>query len=100
MLLYKIDISNYLISANNYEIKIRAIPAANVQNIDASEYATTTYTLTKQLKEVQNIRISENNGVYTLSFDPVDNAESYRARIIKENDNTYFDYLSLSGLSN
>ncbi len=97
---YRVDITNYMVSANNYEIKIRALPVAGSINVEPSSYATTTYTLTKQLKQVQNIKVSENEGVYTLSFDPVDNAESYRVRIVKENDNYYVDYLSSLGLSN
>jgi len=91
---YKINITNYLPSANNYEIKVRAIPATSAINVEASEYAVANYALTKQLKSVENINITENNGVFTLSFDPVENAENYRVRIVKENDNSYSDYLN------
>ncbi len=97
--LYKIDITNYLSSANTYEIKIRAIPQENAINVEPSEYVTTTYTLTKQLKSAENIKVTENDGIYTLSFDPVDNAETYRVRIVKENDSSYVDYLNSLGLS-
>ena len=98
--LYEIDISSYLISANNYEIKLRAIPSETSFNISASEYAVSTYALTKQLSSVNNIKVTENDGIYTLSFDPVNNAESYRVRIVKENDSSYLDYLNNKGLSN
>ena len=31
--IYEVDVSNYLISANNYEIKVRAIPRTTAYNI-------------------------------------------------------------------
>ena len=96
--LYKIDITPFLSAANNYEIKIRAIAPAGL-NVKDSEYSSTTYTLTKQLSTVENIHVTENDGVYSLSFDPIENAENYRVRIVKENDNSYNDYLNALGLS-
>lgn len=96
---YSVDISNYLIAANNYEIKVRAIPSNTAFNTQPSEYNTTSYALTKQLSIVTNIQVNENEGVYTLSFDPIDNAEEYRVRIVKENDPSYVDYLHSLGLS-
>lgn len=97
---YSIDISRYLIAANNYEIKVRALPIEAEQNVQASPYATTNYALLKQLSPVENIKVTENEGVYTLSFDPIDNAERYRVRIVKENDRSYVDYLNTLQLSN
>lgn len=98
--IYEIDVSNYLISANNYEIKLRALPADSAFNVQASDYNVANYALRKQLSMVENIRVTENDGIYTLSFTPVDNAQSYRIRIIKENDGNYYDYLKDLGLSN
>lgn len=98
--MYEVDISNYLSSANNYEIKIRALPIQNSTNLKASEYNTTNYVLTQQLSSVQNIKVSENNGLYTLSFDPIDNAYAYRVRIVKLADSGYNDYLASKDLTN
>ncbi|MBQ8614954.1 MAG: hypothetical protein IJ415_00065 [Clostridia bacterium] len=98
--IYEIDISNYLIAANNYEIKVRAIPATSSINIQSSEYNVANYALTKQLAMVTNIQVTENEGVYTLSFNPIDNAYAYRVRIVKENDSNYVKYLNDLGLSN
>ncbi|MBQ9795699.1 MAG: hypothetical protein IJW36_01880 [Clostridia bacterium] len=98
--IYEVDLSNYLIAANNYEIKIRAIPSSSNTNVQASDYATANYALTKQLSMVENINISETDGIYTLSFDPIDNAESYKIRIVKENDSGYVSYLNSINLSN
>ena len=98
--IYEIDVSKYLIAANNYEIKLKATPAPTSYNVVESSYNVANYALTKQLSMAENITVSENNGTYTLSFDPVDNAESYRVRIIKENDSSYLNYLNSIGLSN
>ena len=97
---YKKDVSNYLTAANNYEIKIRALPRENAKNTLASEYNVTHYLISKQLPMVTNIRVTENEGIYTLSFNPVDNAERYLVRIVKENDSSYPDYLNSIGLNN
>ena len=97
---YKVDVTNYLTAANNYEIKIRAIPSETAQNILPSEYNVTHYLISKQLPMVTNIKVTENEGVYTLSFNPVDNAERYLVRIVKENDSAYPDYLNSIGLNN
>ena len=53
-----------------------------------------------QLDEVTNIRITENDGRYTLSFDIQENADSYRVRIVKLNDGNYTNYLYDLGLAN
>ncbi len=98
--LYTVDITNYLTAANNYEIKVRAIPETIATNIMAGEFNVTHYLISKQLPMVDNIKITENEGVFTLSFDPVDNAERYLVRIVKVNDSGYPDYLSTLGLSN
>lgn len=97
---YEVDVSNYLIAANNYEIKIRAIPNPTATNIKASDYNVDNYALTKQLSMVENIKVTENEGIYTLSFDPINNAESYRVRVVKANDSDYVGYLNELGLSN
>ncbi len=98
--IYEVDISNYLIAANNYEIKVRAIPSSSLTNVHASEFNVANYVLTKQLPMVENIQVSQNDGSYTLSFNPIDNATSYRVRIIKENDSNYVTYLNSLDLSN
>ncbi|MBO5954984.1 MAG: hypothetical protein J6Q13_03355 [Clostridia bacterium] len=98
--LYSVDISSFLIAANNYEIKIKAIPVDSAVNVDASDYAISNYALTKQLSTVTNIQITESNGVHTLTFDPVNNAENYRVRVVKENDGAYADYLLAHNLNN
>lgn len=92
--LYEIDITNYLMSANSYTIMVRALPNPDSdENIKASQYNSTDYVLTMQLNEVTNIRITENDGRYTLSFDIQENAEAYRVRIVKLYDGGYTDYL-------
>ena len=91
---YSVDVSRYLTSANNYEIKIRAIPSVYASNLYPSEYAKTNYILTKQLSQVEEINISNNNGIYTLSFTPVNNAVAYSVRIVKVGDAGYADYLN------
>ncbi len=98
--LYEIDISKYLTSANNYEIQIRSLPKETSFNVAASEYNVANYALMKQLPGVENIQVIENEGIFTLSFKPVDNAERYRVRIVKENDSDYIDYLDNMGLKN
>ena len=98
--LYEVDISAYMVAANNYEIKVRAIPSDSSFNVKESEYSVANYALTKQLSMVENIQVNENDGIYTLSFDPIDNAEAYRIRIVKENDSSYLEYLNNLGLSN
>lgn len=98
--LYKVDVTDYMTAANNYEIKIRALPKSTAKNTLAGEFNTTHYLISKQLPMVTNIRVTENEGIYTLSFNPVDNADRYLVRIVKENDSSYPDYLNSIGLSN
>lgn len=99
--LYEINITNYLSSANSYTIMVRALSNPNSdENIKASNYNSYDYILSMQLNEVTNIRITENDGRYTLSFDIQDNADSYRVRIVKLNDGGYTDYLYDIGLIN
>ncbi len=97
---YSVDITSYLTAANNYEIRVKAIPQEGNSKIIASDYNVTHYSISKQLPMVNNVRVVENEGVYTLSFDPVDNAEKYLVRIAKENDSNYIDYLNNLGLHN
>lgn len=98
--LISVDVTSYLIAANKYEIKVRALPNSSSHNVIASDYNTDFYELKKQLAMVENIQVTENNNVYTLSFNPVNNAEKYRVRIVKLNDNSYVDYLNTEfGLS-
>ncbi len=99
--LYEINITNYLTSANSYTVMVRALPNPNSEeNIRASNYNSYDYVLTMQLDEVTNIRVTENDGRYTLSFDIQENADSYRVRIVKLNDGSYTDYLYDLGLEN
>lgn len=91
--LYKVEITDYLSAANNYDIKIRSIPSSSDQNTIPSTYRTTSFALTKQLQQVPEIKVAEKDGVYTLSFTTVENAISYRVRIVKVADSKYYDYL-------
>ena len=97
--LYEVDITNYVSSANSYTIMVRALPSDS-ESVKPSSYATYEFVLTMQLNQVTNIRVAENDGIYTLSFDMQDNAASYRVRIVKINDGTYTDYLYDLGLQN
>lgn len=98
--LYRIDVTKYMTSANSYTIMVRALPASTDQNVKPSEYNVYEYVLTMQLDVVTNIRVAENDGVYTLSFDMQENAASYRVRIVKLNDGNYSEYLNSRGLEN
>lgn len=98
--LYRIDITRYMTAANSYTIMVRALPTSTDQNVKPSEYNIYEYVLTMQLDEVTNIRVAENDGVYTLSFDMQENATSYRIRIVKLNDGNYSEYLNDRGLDN
>ena len=99
--LYEVNITNYLTTANSYTLMVRALPNPDSEeNIKASNYNSYDYVLTMQLNEVTNIRITENDGRYTLSFDIQENADSYRVRIVKLNDGNYTNYLYDLGLSN
>lgn len=97
--LYKVKITDYLKAANSYEIKVKAIPASTAINVKESDFAVASYSISKQLARVQNVEIQQVDNVYTLTFDPTDNAESYSVRIVKENDSTYPNYLQSIGLS-
>lgn len=88
--LYQVDITDYLRSANVYEIKVRAISNKVNENIESSAYTEPfEYVLTNQLSMVTGIKVTENDNQYTVSFNPVENAYSYRVRIIKVNDSNY-----------
>ncbi len=91
--LYEIDVSDYFTSANSYTISVRALPDPASTNILPSATNSTNYTLRRQLGEVTNIRVSENDSKYTLSFDIQENADAYRVRIVKLNDSNYEDNL-------
>ena len=96
--IWEIDVTDYLKYANIYTISISAVPDENAHNMRESEKATAQYVVTKQLDTVQNVQITENEGVYMLSFDTVNNAHEYQVRIVKENDGDYATYLSNLGL--
>ncbi len=96
---YEVNLTNYLKTANLYNIKVRAIPADLAHYMQASEFVETSYALRKQLDTVKNVQIDETDGVYTLMFDLVNNAESYLVRVTKENDGSYGDYLEDLGLN-
>lgn len=99
--LYEIDITKYLTSANSYTIMLRALPnPEGSENVKASAYNIYDYTLTLQLDEVTNIRVAENEGIYTLSFDLQDNAAYYSVRIVKSKDSSYSEFLYTLGLNN
>ena len=96
---WEIDVTDYLKYANIYDISISAVPDENAHNMRESEKATTQYVVTKQLETVQNVKVTETDGVYILSFDTVNNAHEYQVRIVKENDGYYASYLASLGLS-
>jgi len=96
---WEIDVTDYLKYANVYDISISAVPDENANNMRESEKSTTQYVVTKQLETVQNVKVTETDGVYILSFDTVNNAHEYQVRIVKENDGDYATYLSNLGLS-
>lgn len=93
--LYTVDITNYLSAASAYTIMVRAIPDPSDENRAASAYSTFEYILTMQLNEVDGIKVTAtgDNG-YTLSFNLQPNANSYRIRIVKQNDSNYAAYLA------
>ena len=94
----KVDITNYIVGAGSYQISVRAISSSDY--IKSSDYNKYTYTLSLQLNMVTNIQINENDGVYTLTFNMLDDAASYSVRIVRVNDNSYNDYLTTLGLTN
>ena len=94
-----VDISRSLATANHYEIKVRALPSAQTSNVLPSDYSIIEYDVNKQLGEVQNIKVSESNGTYTLSFNPVENAQKYRVRVVKLADSGYASFLEQIDLS-
>ena len=101
--LYEYDITNYLTTAKLYTIKIRAIANESAINLTSSDYVTYEYPLYKQLDMVTQINIpndEDNDGRYTVSFSIVNNAVSYRIRIVKLYDNGYLDYLNELNLPN
>ncbi len=96
--LYKVNVTSYMKGAGNYEIMVCAISESSNKN--SSSYNYYSYTLTLQLDTVTNIKVTESDETYTLSFDLQTNAESYSIRIEKINDSTYAQYLQNLGLSN
>lgn len=96
---WEIDVTDYLKYANIYTISISAVPDGNANNMRESEKTSTQYVVTKQLETVQNVKVTETDGVYILSFDTVNNAHEYQVRIVKENDGDYASYLAGLGLS-
>ena len=76
------------------------MPLGSSETVKPSQYATTSYTLAKQLNMVSNINIAENDGKYTLSFDPIENAATYEVRIVKLSDNGYHSHLAGRNLPN
>ncbi len=96
---YDVNITNYLKTANLYNIKVRALPNELDHFMQASHFVETNYVVRKQLDTVTNVEIDMTDGVYTLMFDLVNNAESYLVRVTKENDGAYSDYLESIGKS-
>lgn len=98
--LYEVDITNYLSGARNYKIMVRAITDGGINNVISGDYSSFDYALTKQLGTVSNIKMAENNGQYTLTFNPEDYAEAYSVRVVKVNDENYSTYLKENNLQN
>lgn len=98
--LYRVDITNYLTSANDYTIMVRALVDDGAEYVKPSEYSVYNYRLKKKLDLVENIRVAENEGNYTLSFDLQEDAVYYRVRIAKVNDGAYEQFLLNNSLVN
>lgn len=97
---YKINLTNYMQTAGEYPIVVRALPDPTDNDYLSSE-TEFTYTLTKKLDVVNaEIVYNENDSTYTLVFDRQTNANSYKISIIKFNDGSYNEYLSSIGLEN
>lgn len=97
--LYKVEISSLMTSAKVYTIKVRAIANPNQNDITSSEKISYDYHLFKQLSSVENIQVNFKDGKYTLTFNPVNNADSYNVKIVKFNDDNYREELNEKGLS-
>jgi len=94
----EVDITNLITGAGQYTIMVRALPVQGAVNIQPSDYNIfDNCIVTKQLSSVKNVQVKENSGVYSLSFETVQNAEKYQVRIIKVNDDTYSEYLTSLG---
>lgn len=98
--LYYYNITNYLVGANTYYIRIRALADTNSNTILDSDYYEYNYSITQQLDMVKNINVIDSEGSYILNFDTVENASGYEVRILKLNDSGYDEYLHSVGLSN
>jgi len=90
-----VDITNLITTAGKYTIMVRALPNISATNIKPSEFAIfDECIITQQLDSVTNIKITENDGKYTLTFDTQPHAVDYSVRILKVNDVNYSQYLS------
>lgn len=67
-----VDISTYISNPGVYQIKVRAVIDQKTGKFASIEHITT-----KQLDAPTNLSVSQINGSYTLSFDAVQNAQSY-----------------------
>lgn len=85
--LFRIDITNYLNVAGDILIKVKAISA--IENYNDSDYVEYIYSQTIQLDKPTNLRLSEVEGVYTLSFDAVEHATAYKINITNPNRDIY-----------
>ena len=93
--LFKIDITNYLNVAGDILVKVKAISA--IESYKDSDYAEYIYSQTLQLNKPINLRLSEAEGVYTLSFDEVEHATAYKVNITNPNRDIYsFEVTSTS----
>ena len=98
---HKVDITSKITSAGKYTIMVRALPSAADISVKPSEYAVfDECIITEQLPPVEGVKVTMTDGKWTVSFDTQANAESYLIKIIKINDDKYFQYLEEIGLSN
>ena len=98
---HKVDITSKITSAGKYTIMVRALPSTEDISVKPSEYAVfDECIITEQLPPVEGVKVTMTDGKWTVSFDTQANAESYLIKIIKVNDDKYFQYLEEIGLSN
>ncbi len=91
---HELDITSLILGAGKYTIMVRALPSVDSTTTKPSSYGVAEFEIKKQLESVKNVKVTENQGKYTLSFETQENAEEYRVRIIKVGDSGYENYLA------
>ena len=94
--IYEKDVSNLISTAGKYVVAINAIPVD--LNTEPSEFNCKEFILKQQLKMVEALQVETTENDKILKFNPVDNAEIYQIRIVKESDAEYESKLQQNGL--